>query len=136
MDDDIDGMSLYSSFGFGMPRNAHRVREVLYRDMAHSLGGDVDTDGENHGGGGEVAGEGGTAIRNDEGKRNNDNKRNENAAMTKRNAIIADGFLDISPLRLPTWSGVGDYAHGRRRRVTTAADGGPPGHAKWHRARE
>ncbi len=45
MDDDIDGMSLYSSFGFDMPRNEHRVSEALYRDMAHSLGGDVDTNG-------------------------------------------------------------------------------------------
>jgi hypothetical protein len=43
IDEEMDGMSLYSSPEVGTPRNAQRVSEALYRDTANSLGEDVDT---------------------------------------------------------------------------------------------
>lgn len=42
-DEDMEGISLYSSSDVGTPRNAQRVNVVLYRDIAHSLGDDTET---------------------------------------------------------------------------------------------
>ncbi len=39
----MEGISLYSSPLFGTPRKLHRVSDVLYSDIAHSLGEETET---------------------------------------------------------------------------------------------